>query len=49
MEVTFVPHLVPLDRGILETIYARLADGVDAAAIEPRARGGLRGRRRSCA
>ena len=22
--VTFVPHLVPLDRGILETIYARL-------------------------
>jgi N-acetyl-gamma-glutamyl-phosphate reductase len=34
MDVTFVPHLVPLDRGILETIYARLADGVDAAAIE---------------
>ncbi len=31
--VTFVPHLVPLDRGILETIYARLAPGVDAAAI----------------
>ena len=24
MAVTFVPHLVPLDRGILETIYARL-------------------------
>jgi N-acetyl-gamma-glutamyl-phosphate reductase len=34
MDVTFVPHLVPLDRGILETIYARLADGVDAEAIE---------------
>ena len=34
MDVTFVPHLVPLDRGILETIYARLAGGVDAAAIE---------------
>ena len=34
MDVTFVPHLVPLDRGILETIYARLAAGVDAAAIE---------------
>jgi N-acetyl-gamma-glutamyl-phosphate reductase len=34
MDVTFVPHLVPLDRGILETIYARLRDGVDAAAIE---------------
>jgi N-acetyl-gamma-glutamyl-phosphate reductase len=25
--VTFVPHLVPLDRGILETIYATLAPG----------------------
>jgi N-acetyl-gamma-glutamyl-phosphate reductase len=31
--VTFVPHLVPLDRGILETIYARLKPGVDDAAI----------------
>jgi N-acetyl-gamma-glutamyl-phosphate reductase len=31
--VTFVPHLVPLDRGILETIYARLRPGVDADAI----------------
>jgi N-acetyl-gamma-glutamyl-phosphate reductase len=31
--VTFVPHLVPLDRGILETIYARLKPGVDADAI----------------
>lgn len=27
MPVTFVPHLVPLDRGILETIYARLTPG----------------------
>ena len=26
--VTFVPHLVPLDRGIFETIYARLSPGV---------------------
>jgi N-acetyl-gamma-glutamyl-phosphate reductase len=34
MEVTFVPHLVPLDRGILETIYARLQPGVDAAGVE---------------
>ena len=34
MPVTFVPHLVPLDRGILETIYARLRPGVDEAAIE---------------
>ena len=25
--VTFVPHLVPLDRGILETIYARILPG----------------------
>ena len=31
--VTFVPHLVPLDRGILETIYARLRPGVDEAAV----------------
>jgi N-acetyl-gamma-glutamyl-phosphate reductase len=32
--VTFVPHLVPLDRGIFETIYARLRPGVDASAVE---------------
>jgi N-acetyl-gamma-glutamyl-phosphate reductase len=32
--VTFVPHLVPLDRGILETIYARLKPGVDGHAVE---------------
>jgi N-acetyl-gamma-glutamyl-phosphate reductase len=31
--VTFVPHLVPLDRGILETIYARLRPGVDEEAV----------------
>jgi N-acetyl-gamma-glutamyl-phosphate reductase len=31
--VTFVPHLVPLDRGILETIYARLKPGVGEDAI----------------
>ena len=31
--VTFVPHLVPIDRGILETIYARLQPGVDAERI----------------
>ena len=28
-----MPHLVPLNRGILETIYARVAPGTDAAAI----------------
>jgi N-acetyl-gamma-glutamyl-phosphate reductase len=32
--ITFVPHLVPLDRGIFETIYARLRPGVDASAVE---------------
>lgn len=32
-EVTFTPHLVPLDRGILSTIYARLAAGVTAARV----------------
>ena len=31
--ITFVPHLVPLDRGILETIYARVAPGVTAERI----------------
>jgi N-acetyl-gamma-glutamyl-phosphate reductase len=31
--VTFVPHLLPIDRGILETIYATVAPGVDEAAI----------------
>jgi N-acetyl-gamma-glutamyl-phosphate reductase len=32
--VTFVPHLVPLDRGILETIYARVRRGTTAAQVE---------------
>ena len=31
--VTFVPHLVPLDRGILETIYATLRPNVDDAQV----------------
>jgi N-acetyl-gamma-glutamyl-phosphate reductase len=31
--VTFVPHLVPLDRGIFETIYARLRPGVDESTV----------------
>ena len=31
--VTFVPHLVPLDRGILETIYTRLRPGVTADTV----------------
>ncbi len=31
--VTFVPHLVPIARGILATCHAELAPGTDAAAI----------------
>jgi N-acetyl-gamma-glutamyl-phosphate reductase len=31
--VTFVPHLVPLDRGILETIYVRVRPGTTAGQI----------------
>jgi N-acetyl-gamma-glutamyl-phosphate reductase len=31
--VTFVPHLVPLDRGILETIYLRVAHGTTAEQV----------------
>jgi N-acetyl-gamma-glutamyl-phosphate reductase len=31
--VTFVPHLVPLDRGILETIYLRVVPGTTAATV----------------
>jgi N-acetyl-gamma-glutamyl-phosphate reductase len=27
LQVTFTPHLVPVDRGLLSTCYARLADG----------------------
>lgn len=32
-KVTFVPHLVPLDRGILETIYAWLKPGTTEAEV----------------
>jgi N-acetyl-gamma-glutamyl-phosphate reductase len=31
--VTFVPHLVPLDRGILETIYVKVAPGTSEERI----------------
>jgi N-acetyl-gamma-glutamyl-phosphate reductase len=31
--VTFVPHLVPLDRGILSSLYAHLVPGTTAAAV----------------
>jgi N-acetyl-gamma-glutamyl-phosphate reductase len=32
-DVTFVPHLVPLDRGIFETIYARVRPGTTAREV----------------
>src|SRR5688572_2058224 len=32
--VTFVPHLIPIDRGIFETIYARLRPGVGNEQVE---------------
>ena len=31
--VTFVPHLVPLDRGLLSSIYARLVPGTTSEAV----------------
>jgi len=33
VEVTFVPHLLPIDRGILETIYATVRAGVTEADV----------------
>lgn len=33
MRVTFTPHLVPMNRGILATIYVGLAEGADAQAL----------------
>jgi len=32
--VNFTPHLLPVDRGILTTIYARLEKKIDAGAVE---------------
>ena len=34
VSVTFTPHLVPLDRGILTTIYARLVRDREAKAVQ---------------
>ena len=31
--VTFVPHLLPVNRGIVSTMYARLTDGASEAAV----------------
>lgn len=33
LPVTFTPHLVPLDRGLLATVYARVKPGVTAAQV----------------
>ena len=33
MEVEFVPHLVPMNRGILSTVYLRLKPGIDEKAV----------------
>ena len=34
VEVTFVPHLVPMTRGILSTTYAQLRDGVTSDDVD---------------
>jgi N-acetyl-gamma-glutamyl-phosphate reductase len=41
-EVTFVPHLVPLDRGILASIYVRLVAGTTDAQISAAFEGAYR-------
>jgi N-acetyl-gamma-glutamyl-phosphate reductase len=38
LEITFVPHLLPMTRGILATCYARLEDGWSPAALVARYR-----------
>ena len=40
--MTFVPHLVPLDRGILATIYVRLSPGTHRRQIAAAFAGGVR-------
>lgn len=34
VRVTFTPHLVPMNRGILATIYVHLAPGIEAAQLQ---------------
>tara|TARA_B100000949_G_scaffold230758_1_gene241768 strand:- start:98 stop:1087 length:990 start_codon:yes stop_codon:yes gene_type:complete len=41
--VTFVPHLVPLDRGILETIYTRVDPGTTNETIREALEGAYQG------
>jgi len=31
--ISFTPHLLPISRGILSTVYAKLRDGVDSAKV----------------
>ena len=45
--MTFVPHLVPLDRGILETIYVVAAPGTTEAQVARGAAGARTPTRRS--
>ena len=47
-QVTFVPHLVPLDRGLLSSIYVRLRAGHDRRRRSPRRSSARTRRRRSC-
>ena len=37
-QLTFAPHLLPIPRGILSTIYVRLASAMQPAAVEDRMR-----------
>ena len=46
--VTFVPHLVPLDRGILETIYVRVPAGHDRGDVADASARAPTPTRRSC-
>jgi N-acetyl-gamma-glutamyl-phosphate reductase len=42
-QVTFTPHLLPLDRGILATIYVRVAPGTSESTLEAVYRGAYAG------
>jgi N-acetyl-gamma-glutamyl-phosphate reductase len=44
VRVLFVPHLIPMDRGILATVYLRLAKEIDAEALTTEYRSFYEGR-----
>ncbi|OGX46586.1 MAG: N-acetyl-gamma-glutamyl-phosphate reductase [Omnitrophica WOR_2 bacterium RIFCSPLOWO2_12_FULL_51_8] len=46
IKVTFVPHLLPLSRGILETIYVKRAQSAPFGGVPRQARGSARGKQR---